>query len=462
MASNPSIQGHLPSSDDMVSEKKQVEPITEIPKEDQSSQIKQEGNINPQSQTTKVSTGPTVVKITKKIVTTTQPATQTQITRKVITTNTRGVPSNATNNRYNNTGSSYNQRVPQTKTTTSTNSNYIKPTVKSTMTNNRGGNNNTKPNINMRNIDNNVINQPYKNVNPNNKPSRVQNSQSYSGNRNQPKRPEVIPYKPRAVSPGPGTIKRKTINRGKPVENVQITHIIYSSRPLEFHITEDLNMDNINNNKVIQISEEERNNLQKTGKVETSCSCDKVEIKKIPPPNLEGKMTHYQHAQGIGMTDDKSQNINPKFYFSEIKKLEPLLFNKGEPNSEILTFRSDGKNYNTTRTVTKTQTKPVNSSYSNNKSMNNYSQSRTYNNTSQIKNPNVNNRGMVSTVKTTTTNTNNNLRGSAGIGNSGKIVKETTTKVQMGSRSQFQNQSKPVVKTTTERKVYNQNNFFKK
>ena len=69
---------------------------------------------------------------------------------------------------------------------------------------------------------------------------------------------------------------------------------------------------------------------------------------------------------------------------------------------------------------------------------------------------------MVSTVKTTTTNTNNNLRGSAGTGNGGKIVKETTTKVQMGSRSQFQNQSKPVVKTTTERKVYNQNNFFKK
>ena len=44
------------------------------------------------------------------------------------------------------------------------------------------------------------------------------------------------------------------------------------------------------------------------------------------------------------MTDDKNPNINPKFYFSEIKTLEPILFNKGEPNTEVMTFRSQGKN----------------------------------------------------------------------------------------------------------------------
>jgi hypothetical protein len=273
-------------------------------------------------------------------------------------------------------------------------------------------------------------------------------------------------YKPKAVSPGPGTIKRKTINRGKPVENIQITHIIYSPRPLEFHITEDLNLDNLNK-PPIQISEKERNDLQKSGKVEVYCSCDSDKIKPPEPVNLDGKLTHYQHAQGIGMTDDKNPNINPKFYFSEIKTLEPILLNKGEPNTEIMPMRSDGKSYTTTKTVTKTVTKtpakPV-TNYSNTRGTNNYTQNRSYNNAYQPKtNIGVSNRGNVSTAKTTTSTTKTNTyRGASGTGDSGKIVKETTTKVQMGSRSQFQNQSKPITTTSTERKVYDKNNFFKK
>ena len=52
-------------------------------------------------------------------------------------------------------------------------------------------------------------------------------SQSFAGNQYQPKRPQPsTSYRPKAKSPEPGSIKRKTINRGKPVENVQITHII--------------------------------------------------------------------------------------------------------------------------------------------------------------------------------------------------------------------------------------------
>ena len=104
---------------------------------------------------------------------------------------------------------------------------------------------------------------------------------------------------------------------------------------MEFHITEDLNLDNLNK-PPIQISEKERNELQKSGKVEVYCSCDSDKVKPPEPVNLDGKLTHYQHAQGIGMTDDKNPNINPKFYFSEIKTLEPILFNKGEPNTEVM------------------------------------------------------------------------------------------------------------------------------
>ena len=52
--------------------------------------------------------------------------------------------------------------------------------------------------------------------------------------------------------------------------------------------------------------------------------------------------------------------------------------------------------------------------------------------------------------------------GNTGSGNSGNIVKETTTQVKMGSRSQFNNQSKPIVTTTVDRKSYNQSNLSKK
>jgi hypothetical protein len=249
----------------------------------------------------------------------------------------------------------------------------------------------------------------------------------------------------------------KTIIRGKPIENIQITHIICSSRPLEFHITEQLNLDNLNSGP-IQIAD--RNNLQKSGKVEVSCSCDNVSIKKQEPANLTGKLIHYQHAQGIGMTDDTRKDINPKFYNSEIKTLEPII-TKTEPNVEYLQFRSAGKTYTTTKTVNKTITKPT-INYTINKSGSKYTQNRTYNNYTQpkISTNYSNNRGAGSAVKTSTSTS--SYRGNTGSGDNNNIVKETTTKVQMGRRSQFQNPTQPVITVSTEKKVYNQNNFFKK
>ena len=64
--------------------------------------------------------------------------------------------------------------------------------------------------------------------------------------------------------------------------------------------------------------------------------------------------------------------------------------------------------------------------------------------------------GMGTSVKTTTTV----YRGS-NMGGDGEIIKETNTKVQMGSRS-YKNQSQPTTYTTSERKVYTQKNFFNK
>ena len=105
--------------------------------------------------------------------------------------------------------------------------------------------------------------------------------------------------------------------------------------------------------------------------------------------------------------------------------------------------------------------------YSNNRGASNYTQSRVNTNTNKNYNNNINskntssNRGVGNTIKTTSTSS--NYRANTGGDRSGKIVKETTTKINMGNRSQFQNnQVKPVSTTSTEKIIMNQNSFFKK
>ena len=460
MSSNQTHQGNLPSLNDIISETKEVEPNTLIISEEKPQEIiysgnisSQRGNVN-QSSTINKTNGPSSIKITRKIVTS-QPVTETHVTKtKVITTTTRGgVPTTTKTTNYN-IASNNISSVNKTKTTTTptTTNNYTRPKITSTVTYNKVGTNNVNPNINNKGPVYNK-NQVGNYKNPQ---SRVQNSHS-----SQPQKKEIstTKYNPRPVSSSEANIRRITIVRGEPIENIEITHIIYSIRPIEFHIREKLDLSNLST-PCIQITEEERNNLQKTGKVEArfSSNCDNM---KPEPVNLKGKLTHYQHAQSIGMTDDKNPYINPKYYFSEIKNLNPIIFDKGEINTQSLTFRSDGKNISTTRTISqpKTQTKPV-STYTTTRTVNNYSQGRSNTNYNQSKiNSGNSNRGVISTSKTTTSS---NYRGNSGNGNNGQIVKETTTKVQMGSRSQFNNQNKPITTTSTERRIYNQNNVYKK
>ena len=378
--------------------------------------------------------------VTTRVVRTQEPAqtsytSQTVTTKKVTTTTTRGGQSSSTQmnvSKYSNTGSTGGNRNQTTTTTTTT---Y-----------NRGGQNTSTPNNNSQ-----VYRGNQKNVIP---PKKIGNTSSYSANKYQPKQPQTSSYNNKSRSPEPGSLKRKTINRGKPVENVQITHIIYTSRPTDFHITEQLDLENLNS-QPIKISNSDRARLQRSGKVTTTCSCDGVEIAQPKPINLQGTTTIYQHAQGIGMTNDKSRDINPMFYSSEIKKLKPINRGKDKEKLEnIETFRSYGKQYNTVASTSNSKYNAKSSTYRG--GMNNSSsQKKSY--VSGASNNTYNRGGMGSSVKTTSTV----YRGSNMGGGDGEIIKETNTKVQMGSRSQY-NQTKPTTYTTSERKVYNQRTFFNK
>ena len=143
-------------------------------------------------------------------------------------------------------------------------------------------------------------------------------------------------------------IKRKTINRGVDIKNVQITHIICSSKPSSFHITEKLSTPNLKQQKTVipKTNGEKKINY---GRSSFSSSC-KNNVNKIQ--NLKGKTTIYQHARGIGMTNDRKNNVNPLFYNSEIKKLEPIVKEKQKEKVEYINnFRSKNKNDNNNNNI---------------------------------------------------------------------------------------------------------------
>ena len=491
MATNGDTQGALPSLNDIISPEDLVEPtqisyqkITNTQKSQPAGQtnysytrkVQEVGNpsISPIEEEAEITEN-----VTRKVVTYQQPVTESTYYEKKVTTKTttsgrgnEGQQTQTTMTRYSNTNANKNQpntytRPGQTATSTTT-----------TTTVQRGQYGQGRGTPASTTTTTNTTSQVYrdrgnqKNVKP---PTKIGNSQSYSGNRNQPKRPDASAnYKPKARSPEPGTLKRKTINRGKPVENIQITHIIFSSRPTDFHITEELNLDNLNSGP-IKISQSDRARLKRSGKVVSTCSCDGVEIAKPRKVNLKGNTTHYQHARGIGMTDDRKDNINPMFYSSEIKKLDPIYKPKEKEKVEYIEiFRSSGQVRSKSPTTTKTMTKTTTnynmgggSKYTQNQNYRSGATKTSTNNRGDSSSTSgrgatntTSNRGGVGTTVRTTSNYTRTTNTGGASGRDGEIIKETNTKVQMGSRS-FKNQSQPTTYTTTERKVYNQKSFFK-
>ena len=218
------------------------------------------------------------------------------------------------------------------------NNNYNNPNNRIYIQNNRYIKSNNNNNIQFTNNSLASSQRPNKSLNT---------SQSFVNKRIELKKPEIQSFNiKRSHSPDTDAIKRKTITRGQDIKNVQITHVICSSKPSDFHITEKLETNNIESNP-IQITQRDRENLKKSGISSFKSSCQ--ENVKPKTQNLKGKTTVYQHARGIGMTNDRGGNVNPMFYSSEIKKLDPIIKQKEKVKVEIIeNFRSNMKNTNNT------------------------------------------------------------------------------------------------------------------
>ena len=191
------------------------------------------------------------------------------------------------------------------------------------------------PNKSLEKIDTNISN-------INNTPNKILSpTNKYISNKIQLKKIEMsnIPTSQRSHSPDINSIKRKTINRGEEIKNVQITHIICTNKIKNpnFHITEKLSTNNMRSNP-LTITVQDREKLKKGGKSTYSSSC--TEYRPVLTQNLKGKTTVYQHARGIGMTNDR-RNSNSNYYTSDIKKFEPIVIKKEKEKLEhIENFRS--------------------------------------------------------------------------------------------------------------------------
>ena len=152
---------------------------------------------------------------------------------------------------------------------------------------------------------------------------------------------EII--KPRPKSPDPVGLLRKSFNRG---ENIQITHIIYmKNKPTKFNIKESLSNKELLT-KPLNL-EENRIKLSKSpkrGEITCSSSCDNVRIRPYSP-NLKGKITVFQHCQGIGMTNLDPKENRSKLYTSNIIQIPIIKKVKMQPKIEYVeTFRTNNNN----------------------------------------------------------------------------------------------------------------------
>lgn len=234
--------------------------------------------------------------------------------------------------------------LPKTNINVNKSSNYFIPSTNIISNNNTNYNTNPIPNPNPNN---NQLPQTKSSENllaKTNTPNKLLiSTSSYRPKKLQLKKIELPanPTSQRSQSPDINSVRRKTINRGEEIKNVQITHIICSSKnnnkSPDFHITEKLSTQGIKSTP-LTITIQDREKLKKGGKSTYKSSC--TEPRPIPKENLRGKTTVFQHVRGIGMTNDR-RNSNSSYYTSDIKKFDPIMIKKEKEKVEhVENFRS--------------------------------------------------------------------------------------------------------------------------
>ena len=164
-------------------------------------------------------------------------------------------------------------------------------------------------------------------------------------------------------------VKRKTIYRGGKYNNIQITHIISTTKEnidkYNFHIFEKLSRVELDK-KPLDLSK--IGSLIKDNKKAKSTFRSSCDTQKSLPKSKEKiqKTTIFQHAAGIGMTNLPQNMISSTLYKSGILPLPKRKRPKGPPIVQVIeSFRSQQPNSSFFRNNNKSIGEKYNSNYSN-------------------------------------------------------------------------------------------------
>ena len=118
-------------------------------------------------------------------------------------------------------------------------------------------------------------------------------------------------------------IRKTSIERGGDYKNIRTTHIIYSTKKINFHIINPLMSCSDEMRKKYMHKVDARYKNGKNGKVKVSynSSCDNIFLKTNKNVNLNGKVTVVSHRQNVrNKTNINNNNININNNIRDIKK----------------------------------------------------------------------------------------------------------------------------------------------
>ena len=182
--------------------------------------------------------------------------------------------------------------------------------------------------------------------------------------------------------------KRKTIYRGGDYNNIQITHIISTTKPnldkYDFHIIETLSRVELDKKPLDLKKIKSQIKKDDTAKSTFKSSCDGRIIAPINRKKIQ-KTTIYQHAAGIGMTDLAPEKINSTYYTSGLIKLPKRIRPREPPVIQIIeVFRSQQSSLND-------RNRSIDNKYNTNNIFN-----KTYNNSNQKMNKSITSNDFIS------------------------------------------------------------------
>ena len=141
-------------------------------------------------------------------------------------------------------------------------------------------------------------------------------------------------------------LRRKSIDRGGDFKNIQVTHIIYSTKDINFHIIDPLMSytEEMRKKYMNKVDAKYRNGRNGKVKVSYNSSCDNIRIKPKDKAKLNGKTIIVSHRQNIKNENNlkDSKNINKERKEGKLGKDSTIKITMRNKNDNITYKGNEG------------------------------------------------------------------------------------------------------------------------